>query len=179
MFRNVLAACAVIVIGSCLNAQALTLVDSGRAKATIYVQAGAADAVKDAAADLSRVLKIMSGAEPAVSEVASAHAVPAGPAILLDALAEQAGLTMNKTSRAKDGFRYAVRRGRLLIVAESPRGIYLGASRFLETLGCGWYVPGRIGEVIPHRTTVVVPDDHRLVGDDGPIAVPLGAAELE
>ncbi len=85
--------------------------------------------------------------------------VPDGPAILLGGLAEQAGLTMNAQSASHDGFRYAVRDGRLLLVGESPRGIYIGAHALLRQLGCGWYVPGKVGEVVPTKSTVTLPDD--------------------
>jgi hypothetical protein len=74
---------------------------------------------------------------------------------------------MELKSRAKDGFRCKAEGRVLRIVGESPRGVYHGAMSFLETLGCGWYTPGEVGEVIPRRLTVSVADslDHSEVSD--------------
>ncbi len=142
------------------SAPALTLVENGRTSATIWVKADAPKDTCDAAAELARVIEKMSGAKLPVAAVDGAAALdPKAPGIALDALAVELGLTMDLASRARDGFRFAVRGPRLLIVAESPRGLYIGANRFLETLGCGWYTPGDVGEVIPARKTIVIPDN--------------------
>ena len=47
------------------------------------------------------------------------------------------------------------------------RGVYHGVMDVLETLGCGWYTPGSVGEVVPRRPTLTVPDDldHSEVSD--------------
>lgn len=138
------------------TAAAVTLAAKGGAAVPIAIAADAPPEVAEAAAELARVLGVMTGSNVAVTTMADP---PGGPAILLDALASRAGLKMEKSSRAADGYRYAVRKGQLLLVAESPRGIFLGVHHLLESFGCGWFAPGPVGEVIPSVPSVTVPDD--------------------
>lgn len=150
----------VVVLGCAVACHALTLVREGKATATIYCTTDAPTDIRNAAAELSRVLAVMSGATLEVVAVPDAGAIDhAKPAIVLGELAEALGVTMTRQSRARDGCRYLVRRQHLYIVGESPSGVYTGAMRLLESLGCGWYVPGAVGEVIPTRATVAVPDN--------------------
>ena len=138
--------------------RAFPLVENGATSAKVYFKNDAPADVQDAAAELVRVVEKMSGARLISQPVPHAQAVAAGPGIVLGALAEEMGIRMEKHSRARDGFRYMVQGNKLLIVGESPSGIYTGSVRFLEGLGCGWYVPGDVGEVIPRQTTVIVAD---------------------
>lgn len=141
-------------------AHALTLVENGTPRANIYLKADAPRDVQDAAAELSRVLQIMSGAKLEIVTLADAGSLQkAAPGIVLGELAEALGVKVTQPSRAGDGCRYKVQGQALCIVGESPSGVYTGAMRFLESLGCGWYAPGAVGEVIPTRATVMVPDD--------------------
>jgi hypothetical protein len=110
----------------------------------------------------------MSGADIPVAHVASAGEIDrTKPGVVLGALAEELGLTMQRSSRSEDGFRYKVVGKQLLIVGESPRGIAYAVCDLLETLGCGWYTPGELGEVIPTQPTISIPDDldHSEVSD--------------
>ncbi len=142
------------------SAFALTLVQDGRASSRIFIRADAPKPVQEAADELARVLNQMSGAELPVAKAASAAEVDKNaPAVVLGALAEELGLKMEKASAARDGFRFKAVGKHLLIVGESPRGVYNGVFGFLETLGCGWFTPGAVGEVIPRKPTVAVPDD--------------------
>ncbi|MCG3149137.1 MAG: hypothetical protein PCFJNLEI_02596 [Verrucomicrobiae bacterium] len=129
------------------STHALTLVENGTPKVRIVAKADA----QDAAAELVRVIEEMSGAKlPVEGDL---------PAIMLG---EAADLKVEKTSRAKDGFRCKVVGNRLIIVGESPAGVYTGVERLLESLGCGWYVPGDVGEVIPQKKTIELPDNFEL-----------------
>jgi len=167
--RRILLACCAAAFGLPAPAAfALELIKDGRSEARVYAKVGAPDLVQDAATQLGAILSKMSGAEIPVARVAgSAEIDPAMPAIVLDALAADLGLKMEKASRARDGFRYKVDGKRLLLVGESPRGVYHGVFDLLESLGCGWYTPGAVGEVIPSRPTVALPDglDHCEVSD--------------
>lgn len=136
----------------------LVLADDGKTSARILLAAEAPKDVQDAAAELARVLEKMSGARLPVDTLAAGASVDkAVTAIVLGAPAEALGVKMEKKSRAGDGFRYKVQGSQLLLVGESPSGVYTGAMRFLESLGCGWYVPGPLGEVIPAVKRVAVP----------------------
>ena len=138
----------------------VTLVKDGKALAPIYHAAEAPKDVQDAAAELVRIFEVMSGAKLEIRTVAARAAAeaPPVPAILLGDVAGL-GVQFKRTSRAGDGYRFRVADGRLLIGGESPSGIYTGTMRFLETLGCGWYTPGAVGEVIPRRATIAIPAD--------------------
>ena len=127
---------------------------------TVYVAADSDEEIGAAAKELADVLSRMTDLQVEVEQTADPGKIPGNrPAILLGHLAESAGLAMEQQSLARDGFRYAVRGNRVLIVGESPRGIHHGVYRFLESLGCGWYTPGELGEVIPRTPVILVPDD--------------------
>ncbi len=131
-------------------AGSFTLVDNGRSEAQIYFLENSPQDVRDAASELSRVLKKMTGA-----------LLPLAPLPSPDALdAKASGFVLGDlTAASGDGFRYKTVGSRVMIVGENPAGVYTGAMRFLESLGCGWYTPGDVGEVIPVTKTVVVPDN--------------------
>jgi hypothetical protein len=143
----------------CTAGHALTLIDDGRASATAYVAASAPEQVQHAAQELTNILGRMSDAHIPVAHVASAREIDrTRPGIVLGELAEELGLTVARSSRSQDGFRYRVAGKQLLVAGESPRGIGYAVFDFLETLGCGWYTPGELGEVVPRRRTIIVPD---------------------
>ena len=169
-------ACALLGLAASLHLAAaspageLTLVADGRAVATIYVKTGepgpdsrygwGGKDMAGVAAELASVLKKMTGADVPVAAVDSARRIGANaPAIVLGSLAAELGLKVAQASPAKDGFRYKASGKRLLIVGESPAGVYHGVYDLLERLGCGWYTPGPVGEVIPKRATVTLADD--------------------
>jgi len=156
----------------------LTLARDGRSLAKIYVKAGQpgpgaehrwrGKGMAGVAGELAAALEKMTGAAvPVVAAGSTKEIDAAAPAIVLGALAEKLGLKMQTKSPARDGFRYKVIGKRVLIVGESPAGVYHGVYDFLESLGCGWYAPGPVGEVIPKRPTVTVPDDldHSEISD--------------
>lgn len=157
-----------VMIGVAGISQALELVKDGKASGNIYVAADAAKETSEAAQDLAKVFKLMSGAEMPVVQVKEAKDIdPAKTGIIIGDVPGDAGLKMTKSSPAGDGFVYAADGNRLRVNGESPRGIYLGTFRFLETLGCGWYTPGEMGEVIPKQPSILVPDTlkHEEVSD--------------
>lgn len=147
-------------------ARALTLCRDGKPVAKICLLATAPADIQAAATELAAVLEQMSGAKLEIVKADGPTGLPK-PAIVLGELAGRCGLKMQKHSRAGDGYRYKVQDGRLLVGGESPRGVYHGVFAFLETLGCGWYVPGKVGEVIPRNPTVEAADglDHSEVSD--------------
>lgn len=157
-----LIACGVFAFAAlgAVNADPVVLFEPGQPPAQIIIQQEADAIEQEAAEELARVLEIMSGQAPLVTLMADEDAATAArPAIVLGGPAAELGLEMEKTSPARDGYRFAARDGRLLIVGESSRGVYHGVFAFLEELGCGWYTPQDIGEVIPRRTTVTIASD--------------------
>jgi len=49
---------------------------------------------------------------------------------------------------------------------QDDAGTFNAVHEFLRGLGCRWFAPGEIGEVIPSRDTVALPDVHRTVAPD-------------
>lgn len=172
------------------EAAPLTLASPAVAAPVVYVHTGAEETEREAAEELARVLGEMTGRDVGVTALESVDELPAaadgngsgaaagdgdadgaesdpGAALVVGGLAEELGLKMDESSRAGDGYRYAVRDGRVLIVGESPEGVRHGTFAFLEHMGAGWYVPGEIGEVIPEREIVEVASDldHSEVSD--------------
>ena len=138
---------------------AIALVEKGKSSAVIFLKADDAAEVHAAATELAEILERMSGAEIPVAKVSTVAQIGKGrPSIVLGALAEQMGLKMAKASRARDGFRCKAVGKAVLIVGESPAGVRNGVYAFLEGLGCGWYAPGDVGEVIPSRPSITVAD---------------------
>ncbi len=150
---------ALALFGSVLAAP-VTLIAPNQPPAVVYAFADADEFEQNAATELARVLGAMSGQTLEVTLVDAADALDAArPALVLGRLAEKLGLTMERESEAGDGYRFAVRGNRILFVGESPRGVYHGVFAFLEDLGCGWYTPRDIGEVIPRSATVTLAGD--------------------
>lgn len=107
--------------------------------------------------ELSYHLQKMSGATLEVVETTDATTVH-GPAIVLGDLAAKLGAAPQKSSLSKEGFRLLTKGDLLLIGGESDDAVLFGAYSLLEKLGCDWVMPGEIGEVIPQRATVSVPN---------------------
>jgi len=96
--------------------------------------------------DLSRVLRTLVGSEPAIAESKSArHAIVVGAKSFptfsgqYDALPED------------DSFRIALSDGDLHLVGATPQAAHFALYTFLQDLGCRWFMPGDIGEVLPRR----------------------------
>lgn len=81
-----------------------------------------------------------------------------GNAIVLGSLAGKMGAQIKTASPSKEGFRLLARNNTILIAGETDDGTLFGAYRLLRHLGCDWVMPGTIGEVIPRRQSVAVPD---------------------
>ncbi|MBL8826390.1 MAG: DUF4838 domain-containing protein, partial [Planctomycetaceae bacterium] len=92
---------------------------------------------------------------------------PGRPAIVVGQLARDLGLQMTRKSRALDGFRYRVQGQQLHITGESPQGELHAVFDLLERLSCGWYAPGKVGEVIPTVASITLADDldHTAISD--------------
>ena len=52
---------------------------------------------------------------------------------------------------------------------QDDAGTFNAVTEFLRTLGCRWFAPGELGEVIPKRDTVPLPDVHRTVKPAFPV----------
>lgn len=110
-----------------------------------------------AAQELNYHLQKMSGVTLKIIPITDSSVIE-GPAIVLGEIANKLGAMPQKTSVSKEGFRLLTKGNLLLIGGESDEGVLFGAYALLEKLGCDWVMPGKIGEIIPRRKTVTIPD---------------------
>ncbi|MCE5238733.1 DUF4838 domain-containing protein [bacterium] len=132
------------------------VVQGGQAKCQIVLGKGAQPVEKDAAADLGRCLKVMTGvAVPLVAEGVEQAGVPkilVGPCALPD--------DVMKAVAGRDYGGYIIRQVGADLVLRGPSEY--GSSNAIyglleDTLSCHWYMPSELFESIPQRAEVVLP----------------------
>ncbi len=155
-----------------LGAAGVELVRDGAALAKIYVDP--ADLQPDtvipardgrkleaAIADFAWHVERMSGAKLEVVLTDDPDAV-AEPALVVGTLAGRLGAEV-PPSRWKEGCRLLVRGGKALVHGETPQASTYGLYALLTAQGCDWVMPGKLGEIIPHCSTVAVPESDASV----------------
>ena len=96
-------------------------------------------------------VKKMTGADLPVS----ADPPAAGPAIYIGRAAAQAGLKLDDIpSPSREGVRIVVEGDRILIAGQSDAATVKAVCRFLEALGCRYFMDGPLGEVYPRTPTL-------------------------
>jgi hypothetical protein len=113
--------------------------------------------LRESVEDLAQTLKKISGAE---LEIVSTEATPAAdvPAIFIGDLANTAFGPPAKSAPFKQGFRYVVRGNRIGLGGESDLATSYAVYELLDRLGCRWYMPGEMGEVLPQLKTIALPE---------------------
>ncbi|MFP4026167.1 MAG: DUF4838 domain-containing protein [Candidatus Brocadiia bacterium] len=145
----------------------LTLVKNGKSNAEIVIPSDAPQA-KQAAAELQKYVKKMSGAQLPVIAEGKEKGEPI--TILVGHTAAAKKLGVNIPSGYEPSIRpgygeeegYVLKtKGKKVIMAGNSEGPYQGTLyavyAFLEKLGCRWYFPGAWGEVVPKNKTVSIP----------------------
>ncbi|MDD4098104.1 MAG: DUF4838 domain-containing protein [Lentisphaeria bacterium] len=107
--------------------------------------------------DLVYHLEKMSGARLPV-RVGLAPDPAVGPAVIIGVQAHALGAAPTVTSATREGFRLKTAGSHVLVGGESASGLAFGLYELLRQLGCDWVMPGEIGEVIPARDDVAVPE---------------------
>ena len=141
----------------------LTLIAAGQPRAAIVTADKPSDKVKTAAADLQAYLQKITGAKLPLATDADppqGALILVGKSKLTDALGITipAGLT---EGRRDEGFVIATRGNRLLLAGNDVdpyHGTEYAVYEFLNRLGVRWFMPGEYGEVVPHQTTLTVPE---------------------
>jgi len=142
-----LATCTAIVIAvSTVQAAELALVQ-GRAGSCIIV-AGSED--RAAAEQLAEYLGKMSGATITVDPEWRA-----GTRVFVGGLSAEETDALNL---GLDGFVIRREGNALRLAGGTPEGTRNAVYRFLDMQGCRWYIPGEVGQVIPHKPTITVGD---------------------
>ena len=98
-------------------------------------------------------IKKMTGAE-----LTSATEAPKdAPAIYVGKAALKAGLKLDDiASPSHEGIRIVADDKRVLIAGQTDAATLKGVCRFLEALGCRYFMDGPLGEVYPHSPTLIV-----------------------
>ncbi len=107
--------------------------------------------------DLNEHFQKMSGASLEIIRTDDPAEVT-GPALVLGELAHKLGAAPRKATESREGFRLRTKGDQVLIGGESLEGVRCGVYELLYQLGCDWVMPGEIGEVIPRKRTLSLPD---------------------
>ncbi len=131
-----------------------TWVQDGQARAVI-VAPEPPEAGRDPGAELQHYLQAISGAKlPLLRQPA-----PGKPQIFVGGqpALQRLGTDWAQLKLGRDGFLFRTVGPDVVIAGETNFSTLLAVYAFLERhLGCRWYWPGKIGEVIPQRQTVAV-----------------------
>ena len=152
--------------GSAVAAE-MVIVQDGQPRATIVVAKDPAGPAREktqtAARELQSYIQKISGARlPIVDDAQN----PAGPLILVgrSRLSDGLGVAIPggvTSARREEGFVIACKGDRLLLAGNND-GPYHGTEYavydLLRSLGVRWFMPGEFGEIVPHTTTVRVPE---------------------
>ena len=147
-------------VAVCREKPGLLLFDRGEAAVKIVVPKEATAGEKDAAAELARFLGRSSGARFAVLPEGEADG---GIHVGRTDLAKRWGMT--KKDVGDEGYVIAVRsaEGNADIVGGSDMATKFGVYDFLDrTVGCRWFLPGEVFEIVPKHVRLAVPDGERV-----------------
>jgi len=135
--------------------QAMVVVEEGTPGGRLAVGSGAGGLAALAVADLQRVLEKMSGARLAqVQPSPQGRASEQGAVLAVGRPEDFPGAGVG--SLGKDEIALRARGGTLYVLGGSEQAISDAVYTLLDRLGCRWYLPGEIGEVIPRQATVRV-----------------------
>lgn len=150
---------AVFLVQQVEAAVVLTRPDQGPIIIYIPKTTGQRSLLEIGADELAYHLGIMTGKEPEIrriaeDESAGENAIVVGPAC------DRFGVVAEAT-KYQDSVRIVAKGNRVLIAGENDQATLNGVYSFLESMGCDWVLPGRIGEIIPRRNVVEVPEMDR------------------
>lgn len=179
MHRTPYLAFALFLLATSATYADVTLIDNGQAKARIHVaasvmaedqkptgkpvawQAGEAERqrqrLRESVKDLAAYLTKISGA-PIEVVTAPPVADDKTVAILIGDLATQVFGPSKTKAPYKQGFRYVVTPGKVGLLGESDLATSYAIYELLDRLGCRWYMPSELGEVVPKLKTIALPE---------------------
>ena len=156
---------AVITAGGCVDndEQTVCLVREGTAQAVIVLPKEADDLENLAAREIARYVAKISGAELAIIGTGEEISPEISTRILLGSAAEKAIPNLNvqralsergNKLREPEGFVLRVQEGVVALAGLNSQGTLYAAYDLLERLGCRWFFPGELGEVVPKVDTL-------------------------
>jgi hypothetical protein len=134
------------------DAPAVVVAEAGRPRLTIVM-----GSIKDGVEELQGALRRMSGAELAIS------VKPSGAGSLFVGLAADfPALKIDRPDElGPEGFVLKTDGGNVWLIGNKPLGVQHAITTFLHRLGCRWFFPGAVWEVIPQRKRIEVRLDER------------------
>lgn len=175
----------------------ITLIENHQPKAVIVIPADPVPAEQYAAHELrSHLYKITGCFLPITTDNAfltgewqfrngflQVHApdkegyIPTGPIISIGntVYAQRNSITVDTDSPFPDPYRIVIRNNQLSIMGKGDRGHLFGVYGFLEDyIGCRWFLPGPLGEVLPAMDTITLEDTDDLQIPSFPIRMQSG-----
>jgi len=135
------------------------LAKGGRAVCSIILPPQPSDAERAAAEELRTYLRKISGAEIPIGGDAPAH-------IFLGRAGVFAGLPFDIPKLEFEHFLMRTRGGDLYLLGAEDAAVQDAVYTLLRDLGCRWFMPGEIGEVVPRCADIVVGSRDRIEGPD-------------
>jgi len=132
-------------------------VRKGQPVAEIVLPADAAPSTQLAAEELNHYIQKMSGAKLDVVAQGDEKA----PAVYLGSPDEKWVKSTDLGSLVFDGFVVESNGSRLVLAGNVPEGTLNAVYWLLEELGVRWYIPTELGETIPQKATISVPELRR------------------
>lgn len=112
--------------------------------------------LRDAVQDLAQVLKTMTGSNVVIETKAPEQGQATFP-ILIGQLANDRFGPVTIESTYRQGLRIVVQPDAIGLLGQSDLATNYAIYTFLDDLGCRWYMPGELGEVIPKVKTIQTP----------------------
>ncbi len=134
--------------------QSLTLATNRHSLAPIFIPAAADRVTRFAAAELSRYLQKITGADFRVQEADPGAHLPS-PALVIGTDLGPLGASYAPAAGDLDSFTLSTHGGRVYLWGNRSRAALYAVYAFLETLGCRFTEPGI--ETVPKLTTLPVP----------------------
>lgn len=119
--------------------------------------------LRESIRDFARCLEKMSGAD--INIATNAAVAKADVAVLIGEQAEEVFGPVGMKVLGGQGYRVVVRKRKAGFYGESDLATSYAIYDILHELGCRWYMPGELGEVIPERKTIALVEQDRT---DGP-----------
>ncbi len=119
--------------------------------------------LRDSVNDLKKYLGQISGAEIEIvsGETAALHGKTV---IFIGELAERRFGPVGKSTPGEQAFRYVVNPSGIGLYGESDLASSYAIYELLDRLGCRWYLPGDLGEVIPDAKSIHLDDTDLALG---------------
>ena len=143
-------------VGGC---QALVLVEQGQPRATIVVGDEAGASAQSAATALQSNIQQITGATLPIEKAGQFKGDRPVVLVGMSSLAREKGFDVEQEYESGDHYRIKTFNGGVALIGNDAglRGSSYAVYDFLQRLGCGWYGPDPLWQVIPQTVNLTVP----------------------